>query len=184
MTRHMADQDWDALMRAALAGDGAAYARFLRAVSPVLRGVVRARGMAALGETTCEDIVQEVLLAIHLKRQTWRPEDPIRPWLYAIARHKVADAFRARGSRVTVPVEDFADLLAAPPDADPTVASDMDRMIGLLDARAADIVRGIGMNGDSIAETGTRLGMTEVAVRVALHRALKKLAALRERHME
>lgn len=183
MTRHTADQDWDALMRAALAGDAAAYSRFLRAVSPVLRGVVRARGRASLGEAGCEDIVQEVLLAIHLKRHTWRPEDPIRPWLYAIARHKVADAFRARGSRITLPVEDFAEMLAAPPDTDPTVASDMDRMIGMLDTRSADIVRGIGMNGDSIAETGTRLGMTEVAVRVALHRALKKLAALRERHL-
>lgn len=183
MNRQTAEQDWDALMRAALGGDAVAYARFLRAVTPVLRGVVRARGRAALGEATCEDIVQEVLLAIHLKRHTWRVQDPIRPWAYAIARHKVSDAFRARGTRITVPVEDFADILAAPPDPDPTEAQDMDRMIALLDTRAAEIVRGIGLHGDSIADTGARLGMTEGAVRVALHRALKRLAALRERHL-
>lgn len=183
MNRQKTDQDWDALMRAALAGDANAYARFLRAVTPVLRGVVRARGQQALGEAACEDIVQEVLLAIHLKRHTWRVQDPIRPWAYAIARHKVADAFRARGRRITVPVEDFVDILAAPPEADPTLGADMDRMIALLDPRAADIVRGIGVNGDSIGETGSRLGMTEGAVRVALHRAFKRLASLRERHL-
>lgn len=183
MNRHTTEQDWDALMRAALGGDATAYARFLRAVTPVLRRVVRARGLSAMGEATCEDIVQEVLLAIHLKRHTWRVEHPIRPWAYAIARHKVADAFRARGRRITVPVEDFADSLAAPPDTDLTEARDMDRMIALLDPRAAEIVRGIGLNGDSIAQTGIRLGMTDIAVRVALHRALKRLAALRDRHM-
>lgn len=182
MNRQTADQDWDALMRAAMAGDARAYARFLHAVTPVLRGVVRARG-AALGAAGCEDIVQEVLLAIHLKRHTWRTEDPIRPWLHAITRHKVTDAFRARGARLTVRVEDFADILVAPPDPDPTEARDIDRMIALLDPRAADIVRGIGQNGDTIAQTGLRLGLTEGAVRVALHRALKRLADLRERHM-
>jgi DNA-directed RNA polymerase specialized sigma24 family protein len=84
-------------MRAANRGDATAYRRLLQAVTPVLRGVVRARG-AALGPEGCEDVVQEVLLAIHLKRQTWREDAPLRPWLYAIARHKVVDAFRAAGS--------------------------------------------------------------------------------------
>lgn len=183
VNRETAQQDWDDLMRAALAGDASAYARFLQAVAPVLRGIVRAKGRAALGDATCEDIVQEVLLAIHLKRHTWRSNEPIRPWLYAIARHKVVDAFRARGSRITLPVEDLAETLAAPAGPDPTLQGDMERMIGKLDARAADIVRAIGLNGDSFAETGSRLGLTEGAVRVALHRALKQLAALRERHL-
>jgi len=177
-------QDWAALLRAANAGDAGAYAVFLRLVAPVLRGIVRARGRGSLGDAACEDIVQEVLLAIHLKRHTWRDQDPVRPWLYAIARYKVVDAFRARGRRIDLPVEDFVDILPAPEVSDPTERSDMDKMIALLDPRAADIVRGIGLDGDSIADTGQRLGMTEGAVRVALHRALKRLAALRERHVK
>jgi DNA-directed RNA polymerase specialized sigma24 family protein len=60
----------------------------------------------------------------------------------------------------------------------------MEKLIGMLDDRAAGIVRMIGLDGQSTAETGARLGMTEGAVRVALHRALKALAALRERHVE
>lgn len=182
--RHRDGDDWDALMRAALAGDGAAYADFLRRVTPVLRGVVRARGRAALGAETCEDVLQEVLLAIHLKRHTWRSEDPIRPWLYAIARHKVVDAFRARGARVEVPVEDFAEVLPAPEGPDPTERRDIERMLGLLDDRSARILRGIGLDGDSIPDVAARLGLTDGAVRVALHRGLKRLTALRKGHME
>ena len=60
-----------------------------------------------------EDIVQETLLAIHQKRHTWREDMAVRPWLYAIVRYKVVDAFRARGRRVQVPIEDFAEVLPA-----------------------------------------------------------------------
>lgn len=176
--------DWETLMRAALNGDEAAYARFLHSVTPVLRGVVRARGRASMGDAGCEDVLQEVLLAIHLKRHTWRVDDPIRPWLYAIARHKVVDAFRARGRHLTVSVDDFSEVLVAPPEDDPLEARDRDRMLALLEPRLAEILRAIGVAGDSIAQTGARFGMTEGAVRVALHRGLKKLAALRERHLE
>ena len=170
-------------MRAANRGDQRAYAVLLGAIAPVVRGIVRARG-AALGNEHCEDIVQDVLLTIHLKRQTWREEAPLRPWIYAITRHKVIDAFRARGNRVDLPVEDFAEILPAPATEDPIAARDMARVIDQLEPRAAQIVRAIGIDGETTAETGARLGMTEGAVRVALHRALKRLAQLRERMIE
>ena len=129
-------------------------------------------------------MVQEVLLAVHLKRHTWIVGSPARPWLYAITRYKVADAFRARGRGIDLPIEDFLDDLAAETEPDPTEARDMDKMIALLDARSADLVRMIGVDGASTAEAGAALSMSEGAVRVALHRALKKLARLRERHVE
>lgn len=177
------EQSWESLMRAANRGDQRAYASLLGAIAPVVRGIVRARG-AALGFEQCEDIVQDVLLTIHLKRQTWREDQPLRPWLYAVTRHKVIDAFRARGNRVDLPVEDFAEVLPAPTADDPLEARDMERVIGQLDPRAAAIVGAIGIDGDSVAQTGDRLGMTEGAVRVALHRAFKRLAQLRERMIE
>lgn len=176
-------QEWDQLLAAANAGDGPAYARFLQAVTPVLRGIVRAKG-ASLGAAGCEDVLQEVLLAIHLKRHTWQPGSPVRPWAYAIARHKVIDAFRARGRKIDVPIEDFAEVLAADPGPDPTEAADMAKMIGMLDTRSATIVRKIGLEGVSVAETGAEMTMSEGAVRVALHRALRTLAILRERHVK
>jgi RNA polymerase sigma factor (sigma-70 family) len=178
-----ADTTLDELLRAANRGDQRAYAGFLRAVTPVLRGIARSRA-SGLGADVCEDIVQETLLAIHQKRHTWREDMPVRPWLYAIVRYKVVDAFRARGRRVQVPIEAFADILAAEPTPDPTERSDADRVIACLDPRAARIVRAIGLEGASIAETSAALHMTETAVRVALHRGLKKLAQLRERMIE
>lgn len=170
-------------MRAANRGDAAAYRQLLQAIVPLLRGVVRARG-AALGPETREDVVQEVLLAIHLKRQTWREDAPLRPWLYAIARHKTADAFRARGHRIDVPIEDYIEVVPAEEAADPTLAQDIEKVLGQLEPRAADILRGLGLRGETVAETAFRLQMSEGAVRVALHRALKSIARLRERMME
>lgn len=175
--------DWGTLLAEANSGDSRAYATFLRTVTPVLRGVVRAKA-GGLGETICEDVLQEVLLAIHLKRHTWQVGAPVRPWLYAIARYKVVDAFRARGGKVEVPIEDFDEILAAEAGPDPTEAADMAKMIGLLDNRSGRLVRMIGIEGSSAAEAGQALNMTEGAVRVALHRAFKTLASLRERHMK
>lgn len=177
------DSSLDDLLRAANRGDQRAYAAFLRAVTPVIRGIARSRG-SGLGPEVYEDIVQETLLAIHQKRQTWREDMPVRPWLYAIVRYKVVDAFRARGRRVEVPIEDFAEVLPAAPGPDPTERSDIERVIGRLDPRAARIVRAIGLEGRSTAETAAEFGMTETAVRVALHRGLKKLARLRAAMIE
>lgn len=171
------EQEWAALMRAANAGDGRAYARLLRLVTPVLRGIVRARGRS-FGPEQHEDIVQEVLLAIHLKRHTWQSDSPLRPWLFAITRYKVVDAFRARGVAVHLPVEDFSEVLEAAADVDLTVQGDLDRLIGQLDGRSAEIVRGVHLKGEAAAETGARLSMSEGAVRVALHRAMQRLASL------
>lgn len=170
-------------MRAANDGDAAAYRRLLQAITPVLRGLVRSRG-ASLGAETCEDILQEVLLAVHLKRQTWRVDAPLRPWLYAIARHKVVDAFRARGHRIDLPIEEFSDTLPAADVPDPTLARDIETVLSRLEPRAAEIVRSFGLRGETVAETAQRLQMTEGAVRVALHRALRSVARLRERMME
>jgi RNA polymerase sigma-70 factor (ECF subfamily) len=177
------DSSLDELLRAANRGDPRAYAGFLRAVAPIVRGIVRARA-GGLGPERCEDIVQDTLLALHLKRHTWREDRPVRPWLYAIVRYKVVDAFRARGRHVQVPIEDFAEVLAAEPAPDPTERADAERVIGRLDARSARILRAIGLDGASVAETSAALGMTETAVRVALHRGLKKLARLREGMVE
>lgn len=170
-------------MRAANRGDAVAYHRVLTAITPILRKVVRARG-SGLGNEGCEDVLQDVLLAIHRKRHTWREDQPLRPWLYAIARHKVVDAFRARGSRVEMSIDDFAEGLPAVDGPDPTKGRDMEKVLSALEPREADLVRAFGLRGETTAETAARLKMSEGAVRVALHRALKSVARLRKRMIE
>src|ERR1700753_427916 len=105
-------------MRLAISGDSAAYHRLLRQVTPVLRATAR-RGLARAGQPPdqSEDIVQEILLAVHLKRHTWDVNAPFAPWLFAIGRNKLIDALRRRGRRIFVNVDDFAETLADEPAA-------------------------------------------------------------------
>ena len=173
----LAEEKWATMMRAAMAGDEVVYRRLLdeigRAVRPMARG---AFSRARVGDADVEDVVQETLLAIHLKRQTWDGSQKLAPWVNAIARHKIIDAMRRRGARRLEPIEDFEAVLAAPEAEDPHTRSDVERLLEQLNPRARDIVKSISLDGKSITETATRLSMTEVAVRVALHRALKSLA--------
>jgi RNA polymerase sigma-70 factor (ECF subfamily) len=171
--------DWTAWMRAAISGDAAAYRRFLVAVTPHLRAMARHRcRMAGASEGDVEDIVQEVLLAIHLKRGTWDQSRPIGPWIAAIVRHKLVDALRRRGRHVTVPIDEVIDTLGAEDHADGASPAEIDRLLAQLKIRQREIVKSISINGSSVRETADRLHMSEGAVRVALHRALKTLAAL------
>lgn len=165
-------------MRAAMAGDADAYRRFLGAVTPVLRAAVRRRSaQAGLSAGDAEDVVQEVLLAIHLKRGTWDASRPIGPWISAIARNKIVDSLRRRGRAATMPIDEVIDTLQAEDHVAPGDGLDTERLLKRLKARERDIVRSISIEGESVRDTALRLGMTEGAVRVALHRALKNLAA-------
>jgi len=169
---------WSTMMKAAMAGDEAVYRRLLGDIGRSVRAMARAAfARARLGDADVEDAVQETLLAIHLKRHTWDPGQRLAPWVHAIARHKIIDAMRRRGARKAEPIEDFEAVLAAPEAEDPHALSDVERLLTALPPRSQDIVRSISMNGQSIADTAKRLTMSEVAVRVALHRALKSLAA-------
>jgi len=107
--------DLSTLMRAARRGDDEAYRRLLTEVATWLRGIAR-RGLATAGRGSddSEDIVQETLLAMHLKRDTWDETQPIEPWLRAIAHHKLVDHLRRRGFARHLDIEDFADTLATP----------------------------------------------------------------------
>ena len=81
------EAQWADWMRAANAGDNGAYRRLLEALAPFLRRLVR-QGFAKTGQSAgdVEDVVQETLLAIHLKRQTWDADQLFTPWVRAIAR--------------------------------------------------------------------------------------------------
>jgi RNA polymerase sigma-70 factor, ECF subfamily len=172
------DIDWGDLMRAANNGDAASYNRLLTTLAPVLRSVAR-RGLARAGlpVNDAEDVVQEILLAIHLKRETWDASLPLGPWVRAIARNKLIDAMRRRGRRNFVPIDDFAETLASDV-AEPTpVPGRLEEHLESLPDRQRSVVSSISLEGASIRETAGKLNMSEGAVRVALHRGLSALAA-------
>jgi RNA polymerase sigma-70 factor (ECF subfamily) len=178
MTTSSQENDWAAWMRAAMAGDGGAYRQFLVSVTPHVRAVARSR-CRSLGapESEVEDIVQEVLLTLHLKRGTWDRSRPIGPWVAAITRNKLIDILRQRGRHITLPIEDFTDSLQAEDPTPELSTREIDTLLDRLKPRQKEVVRSISLNDGSIRETADRLQMTEGAVRVTLHRALKVLAA-------
>lgn len=170
--------EWTELMRSASSGDGAAYHRLLLVITPVLRATAL-RGLARAGQPTdqCEDIVQEILLAVHLKRHTWDPAAPVGPWLFAIARNKLIDALRRRGRRVFVNIDDFSETLAGAPVEESVPRSEVTTHLNGLPKRQRDVLQSIAVDSASIKETAAKLSMTEGAVRVALHRGLTGLAS-------
>jgi RNA polymerase sigma factor (sigma-70 family) len=171
---------WAEWMTAALDGDGTAYRRLLAALTPVLRANAR-RTLSRMGAPTAdaEDIVQETLLALHLHRHTWRRSDPIGPWVTAIARYKLIDALRRRGRRAEVTIDDLVDALPDAADQEEELGRQQAaRLVETLDGRQGEVVRAISLQGADIKETATKLGMSEGAVRVALHRGLKALARM------
>lgn len=161
------------LLRAAIEGDEKAYAEFLRDVARLVRGF--ARRNIAHGGIDPEDIVQETLLAVHMKRHTWLCDSPVKPWLYAIARYKLVDAFRRRGRRAEVEIDEIAETFAEP---EPEIVRDweIDRALSTLAPGQRTVVSAVSVQGRSISETAKSLGMSETAVRVALHRGLAAIA--------
>jgi RNA polymerase sigma factor (sigma-70 family) len=172
------DEQWAAWMRAAIDGDAFAYRRFLESVTPFLRGTVAKRcSQLGIPRAEVEDIVQNVLLAIHIKRGTWDPSRPIGPWLAAFARNKVIDAFRNRRRGINIPIDDVLETLASTDVVADSEAHGIERMLANLKHVQRSIVMSISVHGESVTQTASRLGMSEGAVRVALHRAIKSLAA-------
>jgi len=117
-------------MRAAKAGDAAAYHGFLESVTPFLRTIAhRHCALHGSGKFEVEDIVRDVLLTIHLKRRTWGASRPIGPWISAMLRYKLIAALRRRGCRVDIPIEsmtDIAETKDVAPDLDLASASSPD----------------------------------------------------------
>ncbi|MBZ9989433.1 sigma-70 family RNA polymerase sigma factor [Mesorhizobium sp. BH1-1-5] len=161
------------LLRAAIAGDERAYADFLHRIAALVRGFVRRK--IVQGGVDPEDVVQETLLAIHVKRHTWRPEAPVLPWIYAIARFKLIDAFRRRGRRIEVEIDEIADTFAEP-EAETVSERDINRALDGLPPAQRSVVSSISVDGQSIGETAAKLGISETAVRVSLHRGLAAIA--------
>jgi RNA polymerase sigma-70 factor (ECF subfamily) len=174
------DKDWSALMAAAQDGDGRAYGELLGAITPYLRVVARRAG---LGAEEIEDGVQDILLTIHSIRQSYDPKRPFAPWLLAVARHRLIDRLRRRGrirlreTELTAAHETFV--------TDETnlheEASDIRRLheaIAALPPGQRQAVELLRLQELSLKEASVVSGQSSSALKVALHRALKRLSRL------
>ena len=125
-----------------------------------------------------EDLVQELLMAIHNQRHTYDPKQPLTAWVHAIARYKLIDFLRRR-SRTDV-FNDFLDeeqeLLAGADDEAADARYDVAKLLRVLPDRQRLPILYVKIEGSSVANTARRIGMSQSAVKVGIHRGLKALA--------
>lgn len=162
-----------ALMLQGLDGDAASHARLLTELAELLRGFY----MRRLGghRSDAEDLVQETLIAVHSRRESYDRSQPFTAWVFAIARYKMVDAYRRRKVRGAAPMEE-AEELFAPDEFEPLQAAlDVERLMGELTPQQRMAIQKVKLDGLSVAEAARDSGLSEANIKVSIHRGLKRL---------
>lgn len=159
-------------------GDELAYREALRRMAQRLRQYLRRRLQGFPDEV--EDLVQETLLALHLHRGSYDPALPVTAWMLAIARHKLVDLWRRRGRRDDLhdAIDDVDEARLAAPSVDEGARRDLEQLLNSLPEAQRLAIILTKVEGLSVAEASQRTGASESAIKVQVHRGLKRLAAL------
>ena len=161
-----------AWMARAQSGDGDAYRLLLERVASDLRSFFRRR-VREVQEV--EDLVQDTLMTVHRARHTWDPARPFEPWLYAIARNTLADAFRRDRRRAERHAADD-DLLTVAAET-PSHESALDGIFDGLPDGQREALEMVKIKGLSIEQAAARAGVSQGAMRVRIHRGYRALRA-------
>ena len=163
------------LMMQGLNGDAASHSRLLSELSVLLRGFYSRR----LGgdASDAEDLVQETLIAVHTRRESYDPSKPFTSWAFSIARYKMIDEFRRRGLRTTLPIDGVEDLFAQDDYEAASAAIDLDRLMADLPSQQRLAIRQVKIEGLSVTEAAERSGLSRSNVKISIHRGLKTLLA-------
>lgn len=155
-------------------GDQDAYRVLLDDLIGVLRAFLRRR---VVGTDDVDDIVQDVLLAVHRARHTYDPARPLEPWLFAIARNVAIDHARRRIARAgnEVLLDEVPDRAG---DVDAPFAPRLEDALERLPANQREAFRMLKLEGLSVEVAAARAGTTPGALKVRAHRAYKALRAL------
>ena len=172
------EMELKALMVASLGGDAASYRSLLDRLSSRLRAYYKGKlARFGRGATEAEDLVQEVLLAIHLKRHTYDTGEPFTPWLHTIARYKLIDYLRRIRTAASVPLDEDAEVLAQDDSAGTESSHDIKKLLGRLPEKVRCSIQCVKLEGRSVAEAAERCGISESGVKINIHRGLRSLAA-------
>lgn len=168
------------LMVGGLGGDERSYRMLLEQLSRYLRGYFRVKlTRAGYGPAEAEDLLQEVLMAIHTRRHTYDTAELFTPWMHAIARYKLIDYLRrTKGPHAAVDIDDAEEIAAADTHAAAESSHDLQRLLSQIPSKMRQAIQSVKIDGLSVAEAAKRDGMSESAVKINIHRGLKALAAL------
>jgi RNA polymerase sigma-70 factor (ECF subfamily) len=144
------DEKLETLMARYQAGDHTAARCLIDRVSPQLHRFLDAHSATRVDTN---DTLQETWLRIHRVRHTYRPGEPLLPWIYAIARRVRVDHYR-KAMRATVrelPLEDLPDSSAAAPAAFGH-AEDLEQLLAPLSASQREVLEMLKVAGMSLEE--------------------------------
>ncbi len=181
MTAEVPSDDFESALRPlwvrAQRGDEAAYRDALGRIAARLRGYF-GRRLSGLPDEV-EDLVQETLIALHLQRATWDCALPVSAWVHAIARHKLVDLWRRRGRREALnePIDDV-DGARLPSFEEQSTRRDLLVLLEALPAAQRRAIALTKLEGLSLAEASARSGVSVAALKVQVHRGLKRLTML------
>ena len=163
-----------------LDGEEAAHRAFLSAAAGLLRGYFRNRLRSAPEDA--EDLVQETLVALHTRRDSYDPAYPLTAWMYAIARYRLIDHLRRvkrRGPHASIDDVD-------PGEDDPQIdASDARRdvtaLLAQLPAKQQQAIKLVKLEEKSVREAADISGFSESDIKISIHRGMKTLMRLMAR---
>jgi RNA polymerase sigma-70 factor (ECF subfamily) len=125
-----------------------------------------------------QDVTAQTFLAALERLGTYRGDGEFVSWLLAIARHKAADALRARAT--TLPLEVAADVESPQPAVEQVVDARLrlDAVAQALRSIAPERAEALALRvvgGLSAAEAGAVMGKSEAAVKMLVSRAIHDL---------
>lgn len=168
------------LMKKAQGGDSHSYRMLLLEIEKMTsRFVKNSFYRFGIGNSdSWEDVVQEILLSIHAKRATYDPKQFFLPWFYSIARYKIIDHAR----RVKT-ISKFFDLELDLIELEATYSlvesentqRDLLNLFECLPQKQRQVIELVKINGLTVAEAATKLGLSQSDIKVTIHRAIKFL---------
>ncbi len=166
-----------ALLLKGLAGEEAAHRAFLTEAAALLRGFFRNRLRGRAEDA--EDLVQETLVALHTRRDSYDPNYPLTAWVFAIARYRLIDFLRRAKHRNHASLDGGMDIGEIDPDY---AASDAKRDLNTLLARLPDkqqaAIRLVKLEEKSVKEAAEETGFSESDIKISIHRGMKTLMRL------
>lgn len=171
--------DLGLLMQRAQAGDEAAYHNLLTQISPIVRNAVKRR-INVSQYADVEDVVQDVLVSVHVVRATYDPSRPFLPWLLTIVHNRTVDKFR-RSARIGANETYVGELLETfPVEAANSQEAYGDeellrREIEALPPSQRRAVELLKLKQMSLKEAARESGLTVANLKVLVHRAMKAL---------
>ncbi len=161
------------LMSLALQGNQIAYAEFLKEITFLLRSNLKKK----IASADVEDVLQEILISIHKARHTYDGKRDILPWIMAIARFRITDYLRKYYSQMRHKTSDISDLEYDLSDVTEGNSANelLDDLFIDVETKHQKILTMLHVEGYTAKEVGAKINMSESAVKVAAHRAIKKI---------